>query len=163
MQSSVEGCLIWGFQNCHGSEARWCPFSLLVLVGHWLRIENFRERGLWNWLCIREALWFGFCRRHCSAEEEQRDLQKCTHKLVEILAAAGLRLNAAKCEIFSLECEDMAVKIGEDEVKEVESFSIWGAWFPRMEVHLRKSGGELERRVVLSPTFSRFGNAKTWV
>ena len=41
---------------------------------------------------------------------------------MKIMAAAGLRLNAAKCEIFSLECEDMAVKIGEDEVKEVAEF-----------------------------------------
>ena len=48
----------------------------------------------------------------------------------------GLRFNAAKCEVAALDCEDVPVVIGEEEVKEVQNLQYLGNVVSDMVVNI---------------------------
>ena len=63
-------------------------------------------------------------------------MQCCNKILIKNMCKPGLRLNAAKCKVAALDCEDVPVVIEEEQVKEAQNLQYLGNVVSDMEVNI---------------------------
>ena len=68
--------------------------------------------------------------------------------LIEILGKTGLRLKAAKCEVVALDCEDVPVMIGEEQVKAVQNFNYLGNVVTDIQINIGEGFDGDQKRMV---------------
>ena len=102
------------------------PFLFLLVIDFGLRTMDNRNYGI---DMFGEKLFdLDFADDIALIEECKLSLQGCTDTLVSIMEQIGLRLNANKCEVLSINCEDdHQIKIEEESVKEVQNFLYLGS------------------------------------
>ena len=102
------------------------PFLFLLVIDFGLRMMDDEDFGI---DVLGEKLFdLDFADDIALIEECKILLQGCTNTLIGIMEKTGLRLNAGKCEVLSINCEgDHQIKIGEEPVKEVEHFRYLGS------------------------------------
>ena len=102
------------------------PFLFLLVIDYGLKMLEDQDYGIE--ISGNKLFDLDFADDIALIEECKLSLQNCTDKLIEIMEKIGLRLNAAKCEVISINCEDeQQIKIGEQVVKEVENFRYLGS------------------------------------
>ena len=138
-----QGCCMSGF--------------LFLLVIDWVMrrtVEGERTGIRWNFTTILEDL--DFADDIALLSSAIKHLQLKTTKLEENAAKVGLKLNAKKCKVMKTNSKNEdKLKVGDNEVEEVESFTYLGA-------NVTKDGGgtaDVKRRIALaSAQFKRLSN-----